>query len=93
MPGYFADERTTSEATAANRVESRDLRLAYFHSLTSQKPLCTLTAGRIRLLLMHTSLPHDDVYRCAGRAYDLHMTVERFTDTQNNETDRRFIRK
>ena len=79
----FADEMISSGTVDLIRSEPGNLRYEYYQSFDDPETV---------LLIDHAS-PMMATIAALREKYDLHMTVERFVSAEENETDRRFIRK
>ena len=90
----FAEEMTTSGTVAAIREEAGNVRYEYFLSLDDPETVLLIDAWTDQAAIdEHHASPMMETIAALREKYDLHMTVERYTDIEENEEDRRFIRK
>ena len=90
----FAEEMTASGTVAAIREEAGNIRYEYFLSLDDPETVLLIDAWTDQAAIdAHHASPMMETIAALREKYDLHMTVERFTDIEENEEDRRFIRK
>ena len=90
----FAEEMTESGTVAAIRAEAGNLRYEYYLSLGDPETVLLIDQWRDQAAIdAHHASPMMATIAAMREKYDLHMTVERFVSAEENETDRRFIRK
>ena len=90
----FAEEMTASGTVAAIREEAGNIRYEYFLSLDDPETVLLIDAWTDQAAIdAHHASPMMGTIAALREKFDLHMTVERFTDIEENEEDRRFIRK
>ena len=90
----FAEEMTAGGTVAAIRAEAGNLRYEYFESLDDPDTILLIDSWTDQAAIdAHHASPMMATIAALREKYDLHMTVERFTDIDENEEDRRFIRK
>ena len=90
----FAEEMTTSGTVAAIRAEDGNLRYEYYQPLDDPETILLIDSWEDQAAIdAHHASPMMATIATLREKYDLHMTVERFVSIENNEEDRRFIRK
>lgn len=90
----LAKEMTTSGTVAAIRSEPGNLRYEYFLSLDDPETVLLIDSWENQAAIdAHHASPMMATIAALREKYDLHMTVERFVDLENNEADGKFIRK
>ena len=90
----FAKEMTTSGTVAAIRSEPGNLRYEYYLSLDDPETVLLIDSWENQAAIdAHHASPMMATIAALREKYDLHMTVERFVDLENNEADGKFIRK
>ena len=90
----FAEEMTTSGTVAAIRAEDGNLRYEYYQPLDDPETILLIDSWEDQAAIdAHHASPMMATIAALREKYDLHMTVERFVSIENNEEDRRFIRK
>ena len=90
----FAEEMTASGTVAAIRAEPGNLRYEYFLSLDDPETILLIDSWENQAAIdAHHASPMMAAIAVLRDKYDLHMTVERFVDIENNEADGKFIRK
>ena len=90
----FADEMVASGTVAAIRAEEGNLRYEYYQSLDDPETILLIDSWRDQKAIdAHHATPMMDTIAKLREKYDLHMTVERFTNAETPETENRFIRK
>ena len=90
----FAKEMTTSGTVAAIRAETGNLRYEYYQSLDDPETMLLIDSWEDQAAIdAHHASPMMATIASLRDKYDLHMTVERFVDIEDNEADGRFIRK
>ncbi|MBO4719464.1 MAG: antibiotic biosynthesis monooxygenase [Prevotella sp.] len=90
----FAEEMTSSGTVEKIRAEEGNLRYEYYVSLDDPETVLLIDswADQAAIDAHHTS-PMMATIAALREKYDLHMTVERFMSIEENDADRRFIRK
>ena len=90
----FAEEMTTSGTVAAIRAEAGNLRYEYYQPLDDPETILLIDSWEDQAATdAHHTSPMMATIASLREKYDLHMTVERFVSIEDNEEDRRFIRK
>ena len=90
----FAEEMTRSGTVDAIRRESGNLRYEYYCSLEEPETVLLIDSWRDQTAIdAHHASPMMKTIAELREKYDLHMTVERFMGIEENEEDRRFLRK
>ena len=90
----FAEEMTTSGMVAAIRAEDGNLRYEYYQPLDDPETVLLIDSWEDQTAIdAHHASPMMATIAALREKYDLHMTVERFVSIEDNEEDRRFIRK
>ena len=90
----FADEMTTSGTVAAIRAEAGNLRYEYYQPLDDPETILLIDSWKDQEAIdAHHASPMMATIAALREKYDLHMTAERFVSIEDNEEDRRFIRK
>ena len=90
----FAEEMTVSGTVAAIRAEEGNLRYEYYQPLDDPETVLLIDSWTDQEAIdNHHASPMMATIAALREKYDLHMTVERFESIEENETDRRFIRK
>ena len=89
----FAGEMTASGTVAAIRAEEGNLRYEYYQSLDDPETVLLIDSWKDQAAIdAHHASPMMATIAALREKYDLHMTVERFVNVEDNEEDRRFIR-
>ena len=90
----FAEEMTSSGTVAAIRAEAGNLRYEYFLSLDDPETVLLIDswADQAAIDAHHASPMMARIAELRDK-YDLHMSVERFTELDGHPEDERFIRK
>ena len=90
----FAEEMISSGTVAAIRAEEGNLRYEYYQSLEDPETIILIDSwtGQEAIDAHHAS-PMMDTVAALREKYDLHMTVERYTNADTSESESRFIRK
>ena len=90
----FAEEMISSGTVAAIRAEEGNLRYEYYQSLEDPETILLIDSwtGQEAIDAHHAS-PMMDTVAALREKYDLHMTVERYTNADTSESESRFIRK
>lgn len=90
----FAEEMVSSGTVEAIRAEAGNVRYEYYLSLDDPETVLLIDAWTDQAAIdAHHASPMMGTIAALREKFDLHMTVERFTDIEENEEDRRFIRK
>lgn len=90
----FADEMISSGTVDLIRSESGNLRYEYYQSFDDPETVLLIDSWTDQTAIdAHHASPMMARIAALREKYDLHMTVERFVSAEENETDRRFIRK
>ena len=90
----FAEEMTAGGTVAAIRAEAGNLRYEYYQSLDDPETVLLIDSWENQEAIdVHHASPMMAVIAALREKYDLHMTVERYTDAETPETENRFIRK
>ena len=89
----FGEEMTASGTVAAIRAEAGNLRYEYYQSLDDPETILLIDSWVDQAAIdAHHASPMMATIAALREKYDLHMTVERFVDIEDNEADKRFIR-
>lgn len=90
----FADEMVASGTVAAIRAEKGNVRYEYYTPLDDPETILLIDSWTDQAAIdVHHATPMMATIAALREKYDLHMTVERFMSAEENEADRRFIRK
>ena len=90
----FAEEMISSGTVAAIRAEAGNLRYEYYQPLDDPETVLLIDSWESQEAIdAHHASPMMATIAALREKYDLHMTVERFMSIEENEEDRRFIRK
>ena len=90
----FAEEMTSSGTVDLIRGEEGNLRYEYYLSLDDPETLLLIDSWTDQAAIdAHHASPMMATIAALREKYDLHMTVERYVSMEENEADRRFIRK
>ena len=90
----FAEEMTAGGTVAAIRAEAGNLRYEYYQSLDDPETVLLIDSWENQEAIdVHHASPMMAVIAALREMYDLHMTVERYTDAETPETENRFIRE
>ncbi len=90
----FAQEMTANGAVAAIRAEAGNLRYEYYLPLEDPETVLLIDSWTDQEAIdLHHASPMMAVIAALREKYDLHMTVERFADAEENADDARFVRK
>ena len=90
----FAEEMTAGGTVAAIKAEAGNLRYEYYQSLDDPETVLLIDSWENQEAIdVHHASPMMAVIAALREKYDLHMTVERYTDAETPETENRFIRK
>ena len=84
----------TSGTVAAIRAEAGNLRYEYYQPLEDPETILLIDSWEDQAAIdAHHASPMMATIAALRKMYNLHMTVERFVSIEDNEEDRRFIRK
>lgn len=90
----FAEEMTESSTVAAIRAEEGNLRYDYYLSLDDPETVLLIDSWEDQAAIdRHHASPMMVTIAALREKYDLHMTAERFADAEENEADRKYIRR
>ena len=90
----FAEEMISSGTVAAIRNEPGNLRYEYYVSLEDPETVLLIDSWADQAAIdAHHASPMMATVAALRDKYDLHMTAERFTGTDENPDDARFLRK
>ena len=90
----FAEEMIASGTVNAIRAEEGNLRYEYFQSLDDPETILLIDSwANQEAIDKHHATPMMATIAALREKYDLHMTVERYTNVDTPETENRFIRK
>ena len=90
----FAAEMISSGTVDAIRAEEGNLRYEYYQSLEDPETILLIDSWASQEAIdAHHATQMMATISALREKYDLHMTVERYTDADMPETDNRFIRK
>ena len=90
----FVEEMTAGGTVAAIRAEAGNLRYEYYQSFDDPETVLLIDSWEDQAAIdLHHASSMMATIAALREKYDLHMTVERFTDADAPETDSRFIRK
>ena len=90
----FAEEMISGGTVAAIRAEVGNLRYEYYQSLDDPETVLLIDSWKDQAAIdAHHASNMMTTIAALREKYDLHMTVERFVSIEDNEEDRRFIRK
>ena len=90
----YAQEMESSGTAAAIRAEQGNIRYEYFFPMNDPETVLLIDAwGSQAAIDAHHASPMMATIAALREKYDLHMTVERYVSLEENEADRRFIRK
>ena len=90
----FAEEMTAGGTVAAIRAEAGNLRYEYYQSLDDPETVLLIDSWENQEAIdVHHASPMMAVIAALREKYDLHMTVERYTEAETPETENRFIRE
>ena len=90
----FAEEMLASGTVDKIRSEEGNLRYEYYYSLEDPETVLLIDSWFDQAAIdAHHASPMMETIAKLREKYDLHMTVERFMGIEENEEDRRFIRK
>ena len=90
----FAEEMTSSGTVAAIRAEAGNLRYEYYQPLDDPETILLIDSWENQEAIdLHHASPMMATIAALREKYDLHMTVERYTEAETPETEDKFIRK
>ena len=90
----FVEEMTAGGTVAAIRAEAGNLRYEYYQSFDDPETVLLIDSWEDQAAIdLHHASSMMATIAALREKYDLHMTVERFTDADAPATDSRFIRK
>ena len=90
----FAEEMIASGTVDAIRAEEGNLRYEYFQSLDDPETILLIDSwANQKAIDKHHATSMMATIAALREKYDLHMTVERYTNVDTPETENRFIRK
>ena len=90
----FAEEMIASGTVNAIRAEEGNLRYEYYQSLDDPETILLIDSwANQEAIDKHHATPMMATIAALREKYDLHMTVERYTNVDTPETENRFIRK
>ena len=90
----FADEMIASGTVAAIRAEEGNLRYESYTPLDDPETILLIDSWTDQAAIdIHHASPMMKTIASLREKFDLHMTVERYVSIEDNEEDRRFLRK
>ena len=90
----FVEEMISSGTVSLIRAEKGNLRYEYYQSLDDPETVLLIDSWEDQEAIdAHHASPMMNTIAGLREKYDLHMSVERYTDMKNNPEDERFIRK
>ena len=90
----FAQEMMSSGTAALIRAEKGNLRYEYYQSLDDPETVLLIDSWEDQEAIdVHHASPMMKTIVELREKYDLHMSVERYTDFEDNPEDERFIRE
>lgn len=90
----FAEEMESTGTADAIRSEAGNLRYEYYFPMNDPETLLLIDSWESQEAIdAHHATPMMNKIAELRDKYDLHMTVERFVSIEENEADRKFIRK
>lgn len=90
----FAEEMTAGGTVAAIRAEAGNLRYEYYQPLEDPEAILLIDSWTDQAAIdVHHASPMMATIAALQEKYDLHMTVERYVNAEENEADERYIRK
>ncbi|MBQ2657608.1 MAG: antibiotic biosynthesis monooxygenase [Erysipelotrichaceae bacterium] len=90
----FAQEMMSSGTVDLIRAEKGNLRYEYYQSLEDPETVLLIDSWEDQEAIdIHHASPMMKTIMELREKYDLHMSVERYTDIEDNPEDERFIRK
>ena len=90
----FAEEMLSSGTVDLIRAEPGNLRYEYYQSLDDPETILLIDSWVDQTAIdAHHASPMMATIAALREKYDLHMTVERYVDAEENAIDERFIRR
>lgn len=90
----FAEEMVASGTVDAIRAEEGNLRYEYYQSLDDPETILLIDSwANQEAIDRHHATPMMETIAALREKYDLHMTVERYTNAETPAAESRFIRK
>lgn len=90
----FAEEMTATGTVAAIRKEPGNIRYEYYIPLEDPETILLIDAWTDQTAIdAHHASPMMQTIAALREKYDLHMTVERYVNAEDNSEDGKFIRK
>lgn len=90
----FAEEMMSSGTVDKIRAEEGNLRYEYYSSLEDPETVLLIDSWRDQAAIdAHHATPMMTTIAELRDKYDLHMNVERFVGIEENEEDKKYIRK
>ncbi|MBR0419897.1 MAG: antibiotic biosynthesis monooxygenase [Erysipelotrichaceae bacterium] len=90
----FVEEMISSGTVSLIRAEKGNLRYEYYQSLDDPETVLLIDSWEDQEAIdVHHASPMMKTIAELREKYDLHMSVDRYTDMQDNPEDERFIRK
>ena len=90
----FADEMIVSGTVAAIRAEEGNLRYEYYTPFDDPETILLIDSWTDQAAIdIHHASPMMKTIATLREKYDLHMTVEWYVSIEDNEEDRKYIRK
>ena len=90
----FVEEMISSGTVSLIRAEKGNLRYEYYQSLDDPETVLLIDSWEDQEAIdVHHASPMMKTIAELRDKYDLHMSVDRYTDMQDNPEDERFIRK
>ncbi len=90
----FAEEMVASGTVDAIRAEEGNLRYEYYQSLDDPETILLIDSWTNQEAIdRHHATPMMEMIATLREKYDLHMTVERYTNAETPAAESRFIRK
>ena len=90
----FAEEMVASGTVDAIRAEEGNLRYEYYQSIDDPETVLLIDSWENQEAIdRHHATPMMETIAKLREKYDLHMTVERYTNAETPESESRFIRE
>ena len=90
----FAEEMIASGTVDAIRAEEGNLRYEYYQSLDDPETILLIDSWvNQEAIDKHHATPMMETIAKLREKYDLHMTVERYTNMETPETENRYMRR
>ena len=90
----FAEEMISSGTVDKIRAEAGNLRYEYFFPIDDPETILLIDSWRDQEAIdAHHASPMMETIANLREKFDLHMTVERYVDAEENAQDERFIRR